>query len=139
MSSSVQRFFTGSSWESHVGYCRAIRSGSTVAVTGTTSVDDRGQIFAPGDAYLQTKRILEIMTKALKNVGAEPRHVIRTRIYVVNIARDWKEIGRAHKEVFGEFPPACTIVEVKSLIDPGMLLEIEADAFVPSEDGKSKL
>ena len=137
MSHAVRYHFPPSSWEKQVGYCRAIRSGNIVAVTGTTSVDDKGQLFAPGDAYSQAKRIFEIIFMALKEVGAEPHHIIRTRIFVVDIARDWKEIGRAHAEVFKGFPPACTMVEVKSLIDPALLLEIEADAVVP--DGGSKL
>ena len=124
-----QRTFSGAPWESKVGYCRAIRAGDHIYVTGTAPVDEQGGAFAPGDAYAQTKRCLEIIQRALQDLGADLDCVVRTRIFVTDISR-WQDYGRAHGEFFSEHPPATTMVEVRSLIDPEMLVEIEADAVV---------
>ncbi len=122
-----QRAFSGAPWESQVGYCRAIRAGDHIYVTGTAAVDEKGNAFAPGDAYAQAKRCLEIVERALRELGADRTCVVRTRMFVTDISR-WQEFGKAHQEFFGAHPPATTMVEVKSLIDPAMLIEIEADA-----------
>lgn len=121
------RIFTGAPWEKQVAYCRAIRSGDQIHVSGTAPVGDGGKVHAPGDAYAQSKRCLEIIVKALGELGAGVRDVVRTRFYVTDISR-WAEYGRAHREVFAEHPPATTMVEVNSLIDPAMLVEVEAEA-----------
>ena len=120
---------TGAPWESIVGYCRAVRVGSHVAVTGTAAVGENGEVVGVGNANVQTKRCLEIIEKALKDAGASLSDVVRTRIYVTDISQ-WEAVGRAHGEVFGEVYPATTMVEVSALIDPDMLVEIEADAIV---------
>ena len=126
----VKRAFSGAPWEQEIGYCRAVRSGCHVYVTGTAPVAESGGVHAPGDAYEQAKRCLEIIAIALRDVGATPEHVVRTRMFVTDIRR-WAEFGRAHREVFGAHPPAATMVEVTGLIDPEMLIEIEADAVLP--------
>ena len=123
------RVFSGAPWEREVGYCRAIRVGDQVSVTGTAPVDQDGGVYAPGDAYAQTRRCLEIIEAALRGVGCALTDVVRTRMFTTDIAR-WKEIGRAHGEVFAAFPPATTLVEVRALIEPEMLIEIEADAII---------
>ena len=125
----TKRTFTGVPWEKKVGYCRAIRMGNIIAVTGTTSLGESGKVHAPGDAYEQAKRCFEIIERAIKPLGAERHHIIRTRMFVTDIKR-WEEFGRAHGEFFQDCPPATTMVEVKALIDPQMLIEIEADAVV---------
>ena len=119
---------TGSAWERHVGYSRAVRVGDTIHVAGTTAVRD-GAVVGVGDAYLQTKAVLEIIAAALAELGASPVDVVRTRMFVTDITR-WEEIGRAHGEVFGAARPAATMVQVSALIDPALLVEIEADAVV---------
>jgi len=126
-----QRAFSGAPWESKIGYCRAIRAGDHIYVTGTAAVDEKGNAYAPGNGYAQARRCLEIVERALRELGAERTSVVRTRMFVTDISR-WAEYGRAHQEFFGANPPATTMVEVKSLIDPAMLVEIEVDA-VPSE------
>jgi len=123
-----QRAFSGSPWEPKVGYCRAIRAGAHVYVTGTTGIGPDGKVVSPA-AYLQTKRCFEIIEKALGELGAALADVVRTRIFTTDSAQ-WEEIGRAHHEVFAASPPATTMVEVKGLIDPAMVVEIEADAVV---------
>jgi len=123
------RVFSGAPWESRVGYCRAVRAGRNVYVSGTAPVDRDGGVAAPGDAYGQARRCLEIVVEALERLGARPSDVVRTRMFVTE-ARRWEEFGRAHREFFGAAPPATTMVEVKSLIDPRMLIEVEADAVV---------
>ncbi len=127
-----QRVGSGAPWEAEVGYCRAIRAGDHVYVTGTAPVAEGGGVHAPGDAYAQATRCLEIIGRALADVGAGFGDVVRTRIFVTDISR-WREIGRAHAERFRDQPPATTMVEVRSLIDPEMLVEIEADAVVRHE------
>lgn len=124
-----QRVFTNAVWEGKIGYCRALRAGNLVFVTGTAPVADDGSVFAPGDAYRQARRCLEIIERALRGLGVEMRHVVRTRMFVTDIAR-WQDFGRAHGEFFAAHPPCTTMVEVKRLIDPAMLIEIEADAVI---------
>lgn len=124
-----QRAFSGAPWETHVGYCRALRAGERIFVTGTASVGADGGVHAPGDGYEQARRCLEIIAGALAELGAEMRHVTRTRMLVTDIDR-WEEYGRAHREAFEEHPPTTTMVEVRRLIHPDMLIEIEADALV---------
>ncbi len=128
-SGNVKRTFSGAPWEPKVGYCRAIRVGNIVAVTGTVSLDDSGDLHAPGDAYGQAKRCLEIIENAIKPLGAERKNIIRTRMFVTDIKR-WQEFGRAHGEFFADHPPATSMIEIKALIDPRMLIEIEADAVI---------
>ena len=125
-----RRAFSGAQWEPRVGYCRAVRAGNHIFVSGTAPVADGGGVFAPGDAYAQARRCLEILVRALAELGAGPQHVVRTRMFVTDIAR-WQEFGRAHGEVFAAHPPATSMVEVKALIDLAMLIEIEADAIAP--------
>ena len=129
-----QRTFSGAPWESQVGYCRALRAGDRVFVTGTAPVAEGGGVHAPGDAYAQARRCFEIMERALRDVGAELSDVTRTRMFVTDIER-WAEFGRAHAEAFGAHPPTTTMVEVRRLIDPAMLIEIEADAVVERLSG----
>ena len=126
-----ERTFSGAPWESRVGYCRALRAGQHIYVTGTAPLADGGGVFAPGDAYAQAKRCFEIIEEALASLGANLSCVVRTRMFVTDISR-WHEYGKAHGESFGEHPPATTMVEVSALIEPGMLIEIEADAVCPS-------
>jgi isochorismate pyruvate lyase len=124
-----ERVFSGAPWESRVGYCRALRAGDRVFVTGTAAVDPSGGVHAPGDAYEQTRRCFEIIREALAGLGAGLPDVARTRMFVTDIER-WEEYGRAHGELFGDHPPTTTMVEVRRLIHPDMLIEIEADAVV---------
>ena len=124
-----QRVFTDTPWEGKVGYCRALRAGDRVFVTGCAPVGPQGEVHAPGDAYAQAARCLQIIADALAGVGATLSQVTRTRMFVTDIDR-WEEYGRAHAEAFGAHPPTTTMVEVRRLIDPQMLIEIEADAVV---------
>jgi enamine deaminase RidA (YjgF/YER057c/UK114 family) len=124
-----QRVFSGAEWEEKVGYCRALRAGDRVFLTGTAPVDPDGSVHAPDDAYAQARRCFEIMRGALEALGATFEHVTRTRMFVTDIDR-WDEYGRAHREIFGAHPPTTTMVEVRRLIHPDMLIEIEADAVV---------
>lgn len=124
-----QRIFSGAPWEGKVGYCRALRAGNVIYVTGTAPVAPDGSVHCPGDAYPQTIRCLEIIKEALEGLGAGLADVVRTRMFVTDISR-WETFGRGHREVFGEHPPATTLVEVSSLIHPDMLIEIEAEAVV---------
>ncbi|MBC8509132.1 MAG: RidA family protein [Anaerolineales bacterium] len=127
----IIRTFSNAPWESKVSYCRAIKAGDHIYVTGTAPVAEDGSCYAPGDAYAQAKRCIEIIQSALADLGADLSNVVRTRMFVTDISR-WQEYGRAHGEFFAEHPPATTMVEVKSLIDPEMLIEIEADAVFSS-------
>ena len=129
---SFQRVFSGAPWEAQVGYCRALRAGDRIFVTGTAPVAEGGGVYAPDDAYAQARRCFEIIERALAEVGAGLGDVTRTRMFVTDIER-WPDYGRAHAEAFGDHPPTTTMVEVRRLIDPGMLIEIEADAVVGGE------
>jgi len=124
-----ERSFSGAPWEERVGYCRALRAGDHIYVTGTAPVTDAGEVFAPGDARAQAMRCLEIIERALAELGADRTSIVRTRLFVTDISR-WAEYGEAHREFFGGHVPTTTMVEVRALIDPEMLIEIEVDAFL---------
>jgi enamine deaminase RidA (YjgF/YER057c/UK114 family) len=129
---SFRRTFSGAPWEESVGYCRALRAGNVIYVTGTAPVDPDGSVHAPGDGYPQTVRCLKIIREALESLGAGLQDVVRTRMFVTDISR-WEEYGLGHREAFGDHPPTTTLVEVGSLIHPDMLIEIEAEAVVEEE------
>lgn len=122
------RVSTGSPWEPLAGYSRAIRVGNTIEVSGTTAIQN-GEVMGKGDPYVQTQLILQIIARALEQLGARMADVVRTRIYVKNISQR-EAIGKAHGEVFASIRPACSMLEVKALIDPEILVEIEATAII---------
>ena len=124
-----KRFASGAPWEPIVGYSRSVRVGPHVFVTGCTAIDAHGHVVGKDDPYAQTVQTLQNVERALEGVGARLAHVVRTRMFVRDI-RDWEAIGRAHGEVFGTILPATSMIEISRLIDPDMLVEIEADAIV---------
>ena len=126
---SFQRVFSGAPWESQVGYCRALRAGDRIFVTGCAPLAVDGGVHAPGDPYAQTVRCIEIIRDALEGLGAGLASVTRTRMFVTDIDC-WQEFGRAHGEFFGTHPPTSSMVEVSRLIEPQMMIEFEADAIV---------
>ena len=124
-----ERISSGTAWEPIVGYSRAVRVGGQIWVSGTTATDEAGRLVGRSDAYAQTRQAIANIERALAKAGARLADVVRTRIYVTDIDQ-WEAVGRAHGEAFGAIRPACAMVEVARLIDPDMLVEIEADAVV---------
>lgn len=122
------KIFSGTPWEPKVGYARAVQAGDVVFVSGTTGTDPSGKVLAPGDAYAQTVQAVRNIENALNRLGLGLEHVVRTRIYLTQIDR-WEEVARAHVEFFGEIHPATSLIGVSRLVDPEMLVEIEAEAI----------
>lgn len=127
--SEITRFSSGAKWEDIVGYSRVVKAGNRIIIGGTTSVDVNSNLVGKGDAYLQTKFILQKIEKYLALAGAKPEDVVMNRIYVTDISK-WEDIGRAHAEFYGKIKPCCNMIEVKSFIHPDMLVEIETEAVI---------
>lgn len=127
MTQDRQNFSSGVKWEEVVGYSRAVRVGKRIYLTGTTATNEAGKIVGARDGYAQTVQSILNIERALTQAGGTLQNIVRTRMFVTDISR-WQEYGRAHKEFFGEIRPCATMVEVRALIDPEMLIEIEAEA-----------
>jgi enamine deaminase RidA (YjgF/YER057c/UK114 family) len=127
MAQDRQNIASGAKWEDIVGYSRAVRVGNRIYMTGTTAVGSNGELVGIGDGYAQAAQCIRNIESALKQAGATLEDVVRTRMFVTDISR-WEEYGRAHREFFGEIRPCATMVEVRALIDPRMLIEIEVEA-----------
>lgn len=128
----MRRYHSGAPWEQVAGYARAIRAGNTIEVSGTVA-QKNGKVIGEGDPYRQTAAILEIIGQAVEKLGGRKADIVRTRIYVVNIQRDWEEVGKAHGDFFTANHPATSMVEVSRLIGPQYLVEIEATAMLTGE------
>ena len=133
MGSPRKNISSGTPWEPLVGYSRAVRVGNSVFVSGTTAIDLKGEVLHAGDAYRQTKQVIEIIRKSLEDAGSRIEHVVRTRMFVTDIAQ-WKAYALAHREAFGSIRPANTLVEVSRLVDPRMMIEMEAEALVSAPE-----
>jgi enamine deaminase RidA (YjgF/YER057c/UK114 family) len=130
-----ETFASVAPWESVVGYSRMVRMGNQLWISGTTATGPDGELVGVGDAYVQARQAFKNIGAVLARAGATFADVVRTRMYVVNIERDWKSVGRAHGEVFSQIRPATAMIEVRALIDPAMLVEVEADAVMSMRSG----
>ncbi|MEJ2513916.1 MAG: RidA family protein [Gammaproteobacteria bacterium] len=133
MSGSIRRISSGAPWEEIVGYSRAVVAGDRVLVSGTTALGPDGRLVGPGDPAAQARQCIENIRRALAEAGVGMDRVVRTRVFVTDIGH-WEAVGRMHGEYFSEIRPACTLVEVSRLVDPEMLVEIEAEAWMPDGD-----